>query len=155
MSELNPKTIFSVLQVPLAITPRPFLSYAKALGISEKQVIEVIKDSVKRGFIRRVAGILKHNRAGYRCNAMVAFEVSVNECDNVGERLAGFSCISHCYRRTSYPDWPYNIYAMMHARNEQEYEENLLTMKAAIRFKSMAILPTVKEYKKSHYVMKH
>ncbi len=145
------RVIISILQEPLPLEPEPFVSYADRLGVSVEQVLITIKKYINSGLIRRIAGIIKHNSAGFLYNAMVAFEVDDDKCDSAGKALSSFSCISHCYRRTSYPDWPYNLYAMVHARNKEEFDNYLNSIKNTFPFKSMAVLPTVKEFKKSVY----
>jgi DNA-binding Lrp family transcriptional regulator len=135
----------------LGLVPKPFDSYAKRLGISVEQVIGKFQEYIRCGIIRRVAGIVKHNRVGYTFNAMFAFEIEDEMCDAAGEILSSFSFITHLYRRTAYPDWPYNIYAMVHARDEQEFKENVKKCENAFKYKSMAVLPSVKEFKKTQY----
>lgn len=147
------KKILSVLQEPLEFESEPFSSYERKLGMSTEQVINTIKEFIRRGIIRRFAGIVKHNRAGYTVNAICAFQIDNDTCDEAGEKLSAFPFITHCYRRTSYPDWPYNLYAMVHARSEAEFEENIKKCKSAVEFKAATVLPTVKEYKKSRYVL--
>lgn len=143
------KENLSVLQKPLRFETRPFEQYAKKLEINEEQVIELIKEYISRGVIRRLAGIVKHDRVGYHSNAMVAFHVKSEMCDDAGERLSAFPYITHCYRRSSFPDWPYNLYAMIHARDEQELEQRIKEVKEAITFESVSVLPTLREFKKS------
>jgi DNA-binding Lrp family transcriptional regulator len=141
----------SVLQKPLRFESRPFEHFAKQLGIDETQTIELIKEYISRGVIRRFAGIVKHDRIGYRFNAMVAFQVECEKCDDAGEILSKFPYITHCYRRSSYPDWPYNLYAMIHARDQKELEQRINEVKDAISFVSVTILPTLHEFKKSYF----
>ncbi|MBN2188615.1 MAG: hypothetical protein JW699_04110 [Chitinispirillaceae bacterium] len=145
------RAVIAVLQEPLRITPRPFAPHARRLGVTEEKVIAALRKNLRRGVIRRFAGIIKHDRAGYRCNAMIAFEVEGDRCDRAGRALAAFPFVTHCYRRTAYPDWPYTLYAMMHARTRQEFEQRLEQMKNAVPHQSMIVLPTVKEYRKSSY----
>jgi len=39
----------------------------------------------------------------------------------VGRRVGGFPEVSHCYRRPRRPpDWPYNLFAMVHGRSRRE-----------------------------------
>jgi DNA-binding Lrp family transcriptional regulator len=145
------RVIISILQKPLSLEPEPFAVYAHHLGLTVEQVIIAIKQYISSGLIRRVAGIIKHNSAGFLYNAMVTFEVDDDQCDIAGKSLSSFSCISHCYRRTSYPDWPYNLYTMVHAHDKEEFDKHLTSIKNVFSFKSMAVLPTVKEFKKSVY----
>jgi DNA-binding Lrp family transcriptional regulator len=141
----------SILQDPLSLESQPFANYAKRLSISENEVIELLKKYVDQGVIRRVAGILKHDLAGFTTNAMVVFEVEDSECDRVGNTLAEFAFISHCYRRATYPDWPYNVYAMVHANDISDFNSKLSLIKQKIVSKSMLVLSSVKEYKKTSF----
>jgi siroheme decarboxylase len=145
------RAILAVLQEPLELTPRPFALPARRLGITEEKVIALLGKHLRRGVIRRFAGIVKHDRAGYRHNAMVAFEVAAGQCDRVGETLSQFPFVSHCYRRTAWPDWPYTLYAMMHARSPKEFAMRLKEMTGAVPHVSMTVLKTVKEFKKTQF----
>lgn len=46
--------------------------------------------------------------------------VPEEKIDEAVRRLADRREVSHCYRRTPYPDWPYNLYAMIHGTSEEE-----------------------------------
>lgn len=149
----NDSQILSILQKPLQLVPEPFEFYSQKMGLNVEQVISLFKKNIESGIIRRFAGIVKHNKAGYLYNAMVAFEIDENLCDQTGEILSRFPYISHCYRRTSYGDWPYNVYAMMHAKDKSEFENQLAEMKNAIQYKSISVLRSLKEYKKSQFML--
>jgi DNA-binding Lrp family transcriptional regulator len=97
---------------------------------------------------------VKHNKAGFTFNAMVAFEVDESNCDQAGAKLSELSYVTHCYKRTAYSDWPYNIYAMMHARDSDEFSTRIAAMKNLFTFKSVSVLQSVKEFKKSHFLIK-
>lgn len=142
-----------VLQQPLPFTEEPFKSYAKQLGMSQDEVISLLKKYTEDGSIRRVAGILKHNRAGFTTNAMVAMEVPVEDCDEAGEQLSRFPFITHCYRRTSYPDWPYTMYAMVHARDRNEFKGYIDKIRQTVACGSMTVLHSLKEFKKTAFRM--
>ena len=148
---MKQRAVLAILQEPLELTPRPFALPARRLGITEEKVIVELRKFLRRGVIRRFAGIVKHDRAGYRYNAMVAFEVAAGRCDGAGETLSRFSFVSHCYRRAAYPDWPYNLYAMMHARSQKELAKRLKEMAGAIPHASMTVLKTAKEFKKTQF----
>jgi DNA-binding Lrp family transcriptional regulator len=141
----------AIIQEPLEIELYPFQKYADKLGITVAEVLELLKKYLSAGIIRRVAGIVKHDRAGFGYNAMVAFEIDEQLCDDAGMHLSECSFITHCYKRTAYPDWAYNVYAMIHARDEFEFNQYVESVKKKITFKSMVILRSLKEYKKTHY----
>jgi siroheme decarboxylase len=152
MSDRNAlHALMSVLQEPIGLTPRPFSRYARRLGLTEDQVIAEIRKHMRRGVIRRFAGIVKHDRAGYRHNAMVVFPILPHRCDKAGAAISRFPFVSHCYRRTPRWDWPYTLYAMVHARTRGELSSNLKEMSDAIPHATMTVLKTVKEFKKTRF----
>ncbi len=122
LTELEKKIIASV-QGDIPVTPRPFLEIARSLGISEDQVLEILGDLCTRGIIRRFGATLRHQKSGFSANAMVAWNVDEERIEEVGRKMAGFREVSHCYRRNPNPDWPYNLYTMIHAKDEESCRE--------------------------------
>ncbi|HEX2955858.1 MAG TPA: hypothetical protein VHO70_03470 [Chitinispirillaceae bacterium] len=154
MSENIDRRVLSVIQEPIELITEPFELFARKLGTDTEDVLQKIRAFIETGVVRRFAGIVKHNKAGFGCNAMVAFEVEDELCDDAGGRLSTLSYVSHCYKRTPCCDWPYNLYAMMHARDEHEFNDRISMMKNDIQYKSVLVLKSLKEYKKSHYLLK-
>jgi DNA-binding Lrp family transcriptional regulator len=154
MSDEIDKKVLSVIQEPIELVVEPFAPFAKKLGTDTETVLQKIKTLINAGVVRRFAGIVKHNKAGFGYNAMVAFEVEDNLCDKAGEKLSCFPFVSHCYKRTPYSDWPFNLYVMMHARDENEFNERISLLKNHVQCKSVQVLQSLKEYKKSHYIFK-
>jgi len=54
--------IIALLQGDIPITQRPYLEIAKKLGISEKTLIEGLKDLCDRGVIRRLGATIYHQK---------------------------------------------------------------------------------------------
>ena len=54
---------------------------------------------------------------------MAVWKVPEEELEEIGPRMAAFKAVSHCYKRPTYPDWPYNIFTMVHARSMEACEE--------------------------------
>jgi siroheme decarboxylase len=140
-----------VLQQPLPLAGEPFAGYAESLGISQDETIDLLKYYLSKGTIRRVAGVLKHQKAGYAVNAMIAMIIAPDHCDAAGTELARLSFITHCYRRTAYPDWPYTIYAMVHARSTAEFEEHLAGIRNVVGSVVVSVLGSLREYKKTAF----
>ena len=78
---------------------------------------------VERAYMRRFAAVLNHRKAGFGANGMAVWKVPEEELDDMGPRMAAFSAVSHCYKRPTYPDWPYSIFTMVHARSKEACEE--------------------------------
>ncbi|MBT8330955.1 MAG: Lrp/AsnC family transcriptional regulator, partial [Deltaproteobacteria bacterium] len=74
LTELEKKIIASI-QEDMEISERPYVAIAKKLGITETELLERLKDLSRRGVIRRFGATLRHQRAGFNANAMVAWKV--------------------------------------------------------------------------------
>ena len=98
--------------------------------------------------MRRFAAVLHHRKAGFSANAMGVWAVPETEIDRVGELMASFREVSHCYRRPSYPDWPYNIFTMVHAKSQDECEKTLDRIAEKTGVQKRSALYSTKEYKK-------
>lgn len=116
-SELEKKVI-AVLQGDIPVCRRPYREIGRMIGVDEDTVIAVLEDLHQRGVIRRFGATLRHQKSGFNANAMVAWQVDEALVDTVGEQIAAYDSVTHCYRRDPAPDWPYNLYTMVHASDE-------------------------------------
>ncbi|MGD9875352.1 Lrp/AsnC family transcriptional regulator [Desulfococcus sp.] len=142
------KQVIAATQGDIPITERPYLAIAERLGVTEKDVIETLDALTRRGVIRRFGATLKHQRSGFRANAMVAWCVDEARIDAVGTKMAAFRAVSHCYRRDPTREWPYNLYTMVHASDEAACREIAGEMAAATGETEYALLFSRKELKK-------
>jgi DNA-binding Lrp family transcriptional regulator len=151
LNELEKKIIASI-QEDLAVTKRPYLKIARDLGISETELLESLKDLCERGVIRRFGATLRHQRTGFTANAMVAWKVDEDRIDEVGQQMAAFQQVSHCYRRNPTENWPYNLYTMVHASDEQSCYEMARKMSRAASVREYSLLFSREELKKTSMV---
>jgi DNA-binding Lrp family transcriptional regulator len=151
LTELEKKIIASI-QEDLPVTERPYLNIAQNLEISEAQFLEKLKDLCKRGVIRRFGATLRHQRTGFTANAMVAWKVDEDHIEAVGQKMAAFQQVSHCYRRNPSRDWPYSLYTMVHASDERSCHETARKMSKATSVKDYALLFSREELKKTSMV---
>ena len=118
------KEFIRELQKDLKVIPEPFKELADTLGITTSQLFAKAKEYEDLGVMRRFAAILRHRDAGFTANGMVVWKVPVSEIDEVGNKLAAFPQVSHCYQRPIYPDWQYNLFSMIHARTIESSGKN-------------------------------
>jgi DNA-binding Lrp family transcriptional regulator len=105
----------------LPLTPTPFADIAGRLGRSEAAILARLTDLAGAGVLPRIGLIVRHRVLGWRSNAMVVWDVTLDESDAIGTRLAAAPGINLCYRRTRHErDWPFNLYCMIHARSRGE-----------------------------------
>ena len=148
LTELE-KKIIAMIQGDIPVTERPYLELAEKLGISEDLFIETLKGLSERGIIRRYGATLRHQKSGFTANAMVAWRVAEERTDEVGEKMASFTEVSHCYRRNPAPTWPYNLYTMVHATSEEECRECARKISEATGVTEYSLLFSRKELKKT------
>ena len=151
LTELEKKVIASI-QEDIAITERPYLEISQALGISEDELLETLNDLCRRGVIRRFGATLRHQQTGYNANAMVAWQVDEDHIEKVGEKMAAFRQVSHCYRRNPVDSWPYNLYTMVHAADEDSCRKTAAEMAAATGVENYTLLFSKEELKKTSMV---
>ena len=82
---------------------------------------------LREGLIRRIGAVPNHYRLGYVANGMTVWDVADELVDELGEKVGALEFVSHCYRRPrALPDWPYNLFAMVHGRSRSEAERAAL-----------------------------
>lgn len=143
------KNYIRELQKDLQIVDRPFLKTAQKLEVTEEQLFAKMKYYEEIGVMRRFAAILRHRDAGFLANGMIVWKVPENRVDEVGEKLGSFPQISHCYQRPTYPDWPYNVFSMIHCKSVDEADKMAETIKKQIKVDDYKILFSSKEFKKT------
>jgi DNA-binding Lrp family transcriptional regulator len=148
LTELD-KEIIASIQGEIAITKRPYLEIAEKLGIGEELLLERMKDLCDRGVIRRFGATIRHQQSGFDANAMVAWVVDEDRIDAVGEKMASFKAVSHCYRRNPTGDWPYNLYTMIHAKDEASCREIAEKLSTETSVKTYTLLFSRRELKKT------
>ena len=89
------KRVIASVQGDLPVSPQPYKEIAYGLGVSEDQVLQTLQDLCDRGVIRRFGATIRHQRSGFKANAMVALCVDEDRVEAVGEIMAAFGEVSH------------------------------------------------------------
>jgi len=143
------RAILRIVQKNLPDSLTPYADIAVAVGTDENTVLRLLREMAQEGAIRRFGASLKHQKAGFTHNAMVAWVVSEEEADAAGKAAAEHSLISHCYYRpSSDAGWPYELYTMIHGRHPDEYKEVVEYLQAATSLREFAVLESIRELKK-------
>lgn len=142
------RDIVRALQEDLELTVEPFESAARVLGIDQERLLEEAARLQKQGHLRRFAAILRHRKAGFTSNGMAVWAVPQEDVEDIGPRMASFRSVSHCYLRPTYPDWPYSIFTMIHARNKDECEATADAIQEATGVTERAMLYSSTEFRK-------
>ncbi len=137
------------LQKDLPIQPEAFVPWAAALGVTPEALLQRAARFQEQGYMRRFAAVLHHREAGFRANAMGVWKVPPEHVGELGPKFASFNAVSHCYQRPIYPDWPYNVFTMIHGRTPADCEKVIQAVSAATGITEYAVLYSTKEYKKT------
>ncbi|MCE5322747.1 Lrp/AsnC family transcriptional regulator [bacterium] len=146
------KTAVRALQTDLPLVSRPFACLADAFDIPEDKLLNVAHRLLQNSVMRRYGAVLNHRMAGYTFNAMVCWFVSPDMIDEVGIRFSKHPSVSHCYQRPTYPDWPYSIYTMIHARSQEELDRIVADLVTISTNADHLVLTTLNEYKKQRVI---
>ena len=101
----------------LPFAPAPYAVVGSRLGIEESEVIARIQAMIARGTIRRFGAVVRHHELGFTANAMTVWDVPDPETDAIGAIVSAYPFVTLCYRRPRRPEWPYNLYCMIHGRD--------------------------------------
>jgi len=149
MLDDNDRRIIGHIQGDIPLSRTPFLDLAETAGMDEGDVIARIKRLKDEGIIRRFGATLRHQEAGFSANAMVAWRVPDERITEVGERLAGFREVTHCYQRVMHQKWPYNLYTMLHGKSEEQCRQLAGKMSRAVGIDNYILLFSTEEFKKT------
>ncbi len=145
------KKLVRTLQKQVPLTEMPFAAIAGTGGTDEETVLSTLAAWCKNGVIRRFGARLNHRKIGYTENILAAWKGP--DVVDWGERFANMESVSHCYLRESRPNWPYELYTMIHARSADEARNILSGMKDIAVDSDVLLLKTIHELKKT--VMKY
>lgn len=143
------KKIIALMQGDLPIVHHPYRDIARQLNIQESQLLEILQDLSRRGIIRRFGATLRHQKSGFDANAMVAWKVDESRVNEVGEKMASFPQVTHCYHRNPNRSWPYNLYTMIHGGDEQSCRETARRISEATGVARYTLLFSRRELKKT------
>ncbi len=125
MDDLDRK-IITATQSGLPLVKEPYQAIARQLNIEPDLLKQRMRKMLEAGQIRRVGAVPNHYKLGYTANAMSVWNVPDEMIAELGSQLGALSFVSHCYERPRFlPEWPYNLFAMIHGKNKDEVSEKV------------------------------
>jgi siroheme decarboxylase len=113
-------------QTGLPLDARPYHWLASELGVTPERVMECINAMLADGRIRRIGVVPNHYRLGYTANGMSVWDIPDEFIGAVGPEVGKLDFVSHCYHRPRVPpDWPYNLFAMVHGHSQDEVRQKV------------------------------
>ena len=123
MLDTTDRRIIEATQAGLPLAPAPYAEIGAALGLGEREVIGRMAAMLERGVIRRIGAAPNHYAFGMTANGMTVWNVEDEMAADLGQEVGALEFVSHCYLRPrALPDWPYNLFAMVHGGDRAEVE---------------------------------
>jgi len=115
------RRIIEATQAGLPLVSRPYHAVAEQVGIAPQELMQRMQAMQASGVIRRIGAVPNHYALGYKANGMSVWNVDDERVTELGQRIGQLEFVSHCYRRPRHcPDWPYNLFIMVHGRSRAE-----------------------------------
>ena len=125
MDDLDRK-IITATQSGLPLVKEPYQAIAQQLNIEADVLQQRMRKMLEAGQIRRIGAVPNHYKLGYKANAMSVWNVPDEMITELGNQLGALSFVSHCYERPRFlPEWPYNLFAMIHGKSKEEVLEKV------------------------------
>lgn len=142
--------LIQAIQDGLPLVERPYAAIGETIGLTEDEVIGHINTLMAHGDIKRFGVVVRHKELGYRSNAMVVWDLPDAWVDRLGERIGQMPFVTLCYRRPRrLPDWPYNLFSMIHGRNPGSVLDQVeqIKQRAGLQEVDYAVLFSGKRFK--------
>lgn len=114
----------------LPLCPHPYAQIGLALAMTETEVIARIAMLQQHGLIKRLGVIVRHRTLGYRANAMIVWDIPDGQVKTLGCQIGHYPFVTLCYQRPRVPQWPYNLYCMIHGQDRATVLAQLARLEA-------------------------
>jgi DNA-binding Lrp family transcriptional regulator len=121
------------------LTPRPYAELGKQLGISEDQVIKLLRELQAQGAISRVGPVFKPNRVGV--STLAAMAIPAHELEAVAEIINQYPEVNHNYER----EHEFNLWFVLTAPDAQHLQQVIDSISFETGYQVMN-LPMLEDY---------
>ena len=142
------RAIIRVLQGDTETRPDYFATLAANLGMNEWDLLSTLEMWRRRGRLKRIGLLLAHRNAGWTANGMCCWRIEGNTTE-AGRALAACDEVTHCYERPEAPNFPFNLFAMIHTRSPEEASATFARLEETCRLSAGTMLLSTREYKKT------
>ena len=133
------RALIVATQGGLPLVARPYQAIGEQVGIAGDEVMRRLRALLESGIIRRIGAVPNHYAIGWTANGMTVWDVADERIDELGARVGALEFVPHCYRRPrALPDWPYNLFAMVHGASRMEVTEKAAEIAALLGSNSRA-----------------
>lgn len=135
------------LEGGLLFVPAPFEEIGKRLDITENEVLERIRKLKDAGIIRKFRARVDQRKVGITANALVAWKAAGS--GDLGNLLAAFPSVTHCYERRPLPGrWEYTHYTVHHGYSRDKVRDDVRAVAEQTGCQDYTILFSTREFKR-------
>jgi len=143
------RDLLTVLERGLPVIREPFAEIGRQLGIPESEVLDRLHRLKSKGIIRRFKARIDQRKVGIVANALVAWHVPRDQCDDAGARLAMFPGVTHCYERRPVPGrWDFTHYTVHHGSSRHDVAAEVEKLAEMTRLDEYTIIFSTEELKR-------
>ncbi|MGN0845893.1 MAG: hypothetical protein ACI4RA_00745 [Kiritimatiellia bacterium] len=147
------RAVIGALQGDTEVRADYFAAVAAKLNMKEWDLLSKLEMWRRNGRLKRIGLLLHHRNAGWAANGMCCWRVS-GDTTAAGRALAARGEVTHCYERPEAPNFPYNLFAMVHARTVADAQAQYEALAAEVVGVVGAEVPrtmllSTREYKKT------
>lgn len=136
---LQDKQLITAIGKGLPLVPDPYAELGRQVGMTEPEVIQALTRLSEAGLIKRMGIVVRHHELGYRSNAMVVWDIPDDQVAEVGRRFSSFDFVTLCYQRPRrLPEWPYNLFCMVHGRARDRVLEQVEQLAEALGLENVS-----------------
>lgn len=115
------RALLAAIEEGLPLVPHPFQSVAEKLGVTEAELLRRLQRLTEAGIVSRFGCVVRHRALGYTANAMAVWDIPDERVPDIAQQFLRNPAVTLCYRRRRHlPDWPYNLFCMVHAKTQRE-----------------------------------
>jgi len=115
------QNLLAAIEDGLPLVARPYEEVGRTISLSEDEVIGHLGRLLSAGVVSRFGCVVRHRHLGYCANAMAVWDVPDHVVGVVARHFTNNPHVTLCYQRPrNLPDWPYNLFCMIHARTRPE-----------------------------------
>ncbi len=141
------REILNRIQSNFPITPRPYLSIADDLGLSENDVLKRVIRLKRDRIIRRIGGNFVPDKLGF-VSTLCAARVPEDKIEGFAREVNRYPGVTHNYRR----DNEFNVWFTFIAPSMEEIEENIEKISQKTGITDIINLPATDVFKiKAHF----
>jgi DNA-binding Lrp family transcriptional regulator len=118
--------LIAAIQDGLPLVTHPYADIGAAIGLPEAEVLARLERLLNQDVIKRFGIVVRHHELGFRANAMVVWNIPDERIDEFGRCVGASGLVNLCYQRPRrLPDWPYNLFCMIHGKDRDAVLERL------------------------------